>query len=101
MARVYNRMRGLKLVRRNLRRSAAQGNESATEKLKALGLDLSAEAGLGKKSTGMGKKGQKLPEGVLPGGKHAVGKIADRTRSNKEKASKREARAEENLLQAK
>lgn len=55
MQRAYNRMRGLKMMRRNLRRSAAEGNESATEKLKALGLDLSAESG--EKSTKLGKRG--------------------------------------------
>ncbi|GAB7346676.1 hypothetical protein MBLNU459_g1799t2 [Dothideomycetes sp. NU459] len=63
MQRAYNKMRGLKLMRRNLRRSAAQGNEAATEKLKVLGLDLSADGVKAKKGAKkpvlVGKKGQK------------------------------------------
>lgn len=49
----------------------------------------------------LGSKGQRLPEGVLPGGKHAVGKIQERAQGNKQKAVRRNERAEKNLLQAK
>ena len=49
----------------------------------------------------LGSKGQKLPEGVLPGGKHEVGKINERAQRNKDKAVKREKQAERNILEAK
>jgi small subunit ribosomal protein S17 len=49
----------------------------------------------------MGNKGQKLPKGVLPRGKHAVGKIDERAKHNKEQAAKRNEKAEKNLLEAK
>lgn len=45
----------------------------------------------------MGDKGQKLPEGVLPGGKHEVGKIDSRAKHNKEAAMKRQQQTMENL----
>ena len=90
-----------------MRRAAAQGSEGAIEKLRAMGIDpgQGVGAGVGEKNVKnaglLGKKGQKLPAGVLPGGKHAVGKIDERAKSNKEKAMKRNAQAEENLLRAK
>lgn len=59
------------------------------------------ERGAGKKGAILGNKGQKLPEGVLPGGKHEVGKINERAQKNKEKATKMEMQAEKNLLEAK
>ena len=49
----------------------------------------------------LGEKGQKLPKGVLPGGKHEVGKIDDRAKHNKEMAMKFDAQAEDRLLEAK
>lgn len=65
------------------------------------------QKGVGKKRTPtpkdgavVGSKGQKLPEGVLPGGKHEVGKINERARRNKESAMKMEAKAEEDLREA-
>ena len=103
----YEAKRGEKLQRRSLRRAAAQGVESAIEKLKTLGLDAGQGVGAGvgeknvKKAGLLGNKGQKLPGGVLPGGKHAVGKIDERAKHNKEQAVKRNEQAERNLLQAK
>ena len=65
------------------------------------------QKGIGKKRTPtpkdgaiLGAKGQKLPEGVLPGGKHEVGKINERARENQRKAMKDEAKAEANLEEA-
>lgn len=65
------------------------------------------QKGVGKKRTPtpkdgaiLGEKGQKLPDGVLPGGKREVGKINERAQRNKGKAMKWEARAEENILEA-
>lgn len=103
----YEAKRGEKLERRSLRRAAAQGSERAIEALKGMGLDpgQGAEAGVGennaKKGGVLGKKGQKLPGGVLPGGLHAVGKIDARAKANKEKTMKRNEKAESNLLEAK
>lgn len=54
-----------------------------------------------RKAGQLGNKGQKLPKGVLPGGKHAVGKIDERAKHNKEQAAKRNEKAEKNLLEAK
>ena len=48
----------------------------------------------------MGKKGQKLPEGVLPGGEHEVGKIDARAKKNKQSAMKLEEKAVRNLAEA-
>ena len=48
----------------------------------------------------LGNKGQKLPEGVLPVGKHEVGNINERAQANKGKAMKMEAKAEANILEA-
>ena len=114
----YKARRFAKLHRRELRQKAADGDEAAIEELKAMGLDPGKgiepgkrqserlEKGTGKartpkKSAVLGNKGQKLPEGVLPGGKHEVGKINERARKNKENAMKMEAQADENLLEAK
>lgn len=60
------------------------------------------EKGAGKSRTPsegalMGNKGQKLPKGVLPGGKHEVGAINERTKHNKELAMKRNQQTIENL----
>ncbi|KAL1311004.1 hypothetical protein AAFC00_001222 [Neodothiora populina] len=101
----YESKRAVKVERRTLRRAAAQGSERAIEQLKTMGLDPGhgAVAGVGEKNVKkqqMGNKGHKLPEGVLPGGLHAVGKIGDRAKSNKEKTMKRQEKAEENILEA-
>jgi hypothetical protein len=45
----------------------------------------------------MGKKGQKLPKGVLPGGKHEVGPINERAKHNKEATIKRHEQTMANL----
>jgi len=41
-----------------------------------------------------------LPDGVLPGGLHAVGKIDERAKHNSGLATKRNQKAEENLREA-
>ena len=115
----YKEKRFAKLERRALRQQAADGNAEAIKKLQSMGLDpgKGAEAGKGKDAnvqkevgkkrnpTGgpgiLGKKGQKLPEHVLPGGKHEVGKIDERAKQNKESAIKMSGQAEANLLEAK
>ena len=82
------------------------GDEEAIETLRNMGFDAGqgVEAGKGEKEEMkkgvVGRKGQKLQDGVLPGGKHAVGKIQDRAKANKEKALKRNQRAEENLAKS-
>lgn len=112
----YKSQRLAKLHRRTLRREAAKGTESAIAELQAMGLDPGAGVAAGKgetfateKSTGksrnpsgaiMGAKGQKLPEGVLPGGKHEVGKINDRAERNKRAALKDGEKAEQNRVRA-
>ncbi|KAK3724478.1 hypothetical protein LTR37_001102 [Vermiconidia calcicola] len=114
----YKEHRFAKLHRRTLRREAAKGNPDAIRELRRMGLDpgkgveagkgetANLQRGVGKKrnpSKGavLGEKGQKLPEGVLPGGKHEVGKINERAQRNKGVAVKREEQAVENLLKAK
>ncbi|EME42655.1 hypothetical protein DOTSEDRAFT_89986 [Dothistroma septosporum NZE10] len=116
----YKEKRFAKLDRRYLRRKAAEGDAEAIEKLKNIDLDpgKGAKAGVGKgkkdnvqaqvdksrnpgKGAILGEKGQKLPEGVLPGGLHEVGKINPRAKYNKQKAMKYEAQAVENLAEAK
>ena len=106
-AAAYAERRAPKIERRQLRQQAAQGDADAIARL----AEMSANAGQGvavgkgtkeeRKKGVMGKKGQKLIDGVLPGGKHATGKIQERARGNKEKAMKREEKAEENLVEAK
>ncbi|KAF2724205.1 nucleic acid-binding protein [Polychaeton citri CBS 116435] len=113
----YKEKRFRKLLRRKLRVQAAAGDATAIQRLKAMGLDPGdgaeedvggkgkAERGAGRKRTPtkgaiLGEKGQKLPKGVLPGGKHEVGKIDARAKKNKESAMKLNEKAEENLLQA-
>lgn len=113
----YKAARLPKLHRRTLRREAAMGSAAAIAELKAMGLDPGAgvapgagetvgtEKGAGKKRTPakgalLGSKGQKLPEGVLPGGKHEVGKIDARAKHNKEATVKRQEKAGENLKEA-
>ncbi|GAB7324640.1 hypothetical protein MBLNU13_g08523t1 [Cladosporium sp. NU13] len=110
----YKAKRLPKLHRRTLRAEAAKGSPEAIAKLKKLGADPGAGVAPGKgerfgteKGTGktrtpakgalMGKKGQKLPEGVLPGGKHEVGKIDARAKHNKEAAIKRQEQTAANL----
>ena len=114
----YKERRFAKLHRRELRQKAADGDEAAIQELRAMGLDPGKgvepgkrqteglERGAGqvrtpKKGAILGNKGQKLPEGVLPGGKHEVGKVNERARKNKERAVKMQAQAERNLLEAK
>lgn len=110
----YKAKRLPQLHRRTLRREAAKGSPEAIAELKSLGADpgagvapskgesFGAEKGAGKTRTPsdgalMGKKGQKLPKGVLPGGKHEVGKIDARAKHNKEAAIKRQEQTEANL----
>lgn len=103
----YNIKRAEKLERRKLRREAAQGVQEAIDTLRVMGLDpgQGAEAGVGKKTElkkGLvGRKGQKLPEGVLPGGMHAVGKIQTRASGNKTKVERRNEQAADNLIRVK
>lgn len=113
----YKAQRIPKLQRRTLRRQAAEGIPEAIAELKRQGLDPGAGVAPGKgelfgteKGTGktrnpkegalMGKKGQKLPKGVLPGGKHEVGKIDARAKHNKEAALKMQGQAEANLARS-
>lgn len=94
------------------------GETPAIKALRDMGLDpgKGVEAGKGEtanleKRTGkvrtptkgalMGSKGQKLPHGVLPGGKEEVGKINERASKNRGKAMKFEQQAERNILEAK
>lgn len=114
----YKEKRFAKLRRRDLRERAADGDAEAIQQLKDMGLDPGdgTEPGVGKKGNVqkqagksrnpgkgaiLGEKGQKLPAGVLPGGKHEVGKINERAKHNKEKAMKFDAKAEDRLLEAK
>lgn len=113
----YKEKRFAKLHRRTLRRQAAEGNAEAIRELRRMGLDpgrgveagkgetANTQKGVGKtrnpKGAILGEKGQKLPHGVLPGGKHEVGKINDRAQHNKSKAMRRQAHAEADLLEAK
>ncbi|CAK1367235.1 unnamed protein product [Cercospora beticola] len=113
----YKAKRFVKLERRELRRQAADGVEDAIQQLRSMGLDPGAGAkpGVGKtenvpkiireertpKSGALlGEKGQKLPKGVLPVGKHEVGEINDRSLHNSRKRTKLEGKTEENLLEA-
>ena len=114
----YKAKRFAKLHRRSLRREAAKGDADAIKELREMGLDpgkrveagkgetANVQEGVGKKRTPskgaiLGEKGQKLPEGVLPGGKHEVGAIDERATGNKRSAMRKEERAEENLREAK
>lgn len=90
MRAVYMEMRAKKEGRRKERVLAAMGQ----------GVTAGEVEPVQQKGGMVGKKGQKLPEGVLPGGEHAVGKIQDRARKNQGKAKKRNQKAEENLTQA-
>ncbi|KAK3066304.1 hypothetical protein LTR53_017406 [Teratosphaeriaceae sp. CCFEE 6253] len=110
----YKKKRFAKLNRRVLRHGAAKGDADATSQLKAMGLDpgQGVEAATGKnpdvqpskgkkgKVAILGQKGQKLPEGVLPEGKHAVGKTGERAKHNKEKATNLDAKADANSVKA-
>ncbi|KAF7197328.1 37S ribosomal protein S17, mitochondrial [Pseudocercospora fuligena] len=113
----YKAKRMVKLRRRELRIRAGEGDAEAIQKLKEMGHDPGAGAkpGVGRKdnvqqnvgksrtpSSGaiLGSQGQKLPEGVLPGGKEEVGKINERAQHNKGKAMKFDAKAEERILEA-
>jgi len=99
--------RSAKLERRQLRREAAQGSVSAIEELRRLGFNPGQNVAPGKTPTKkekkkglVGAKGQMLPEGVLPGGLHTVGKIDERAKHNSGLAMKRNQKAEENLREA-
>jgi hypothetical protein len=113
----YKAKRIPRLQRRTLRRKAAEGSADAIAELKRQGLDPGAGVAPGKgetfgteKGAGqvrnpkegalMGKKGQKLPKGVLPGGNHEVGKIDARAKHNKEAALKMQGQAKANLKRA-
>lgn len=113
----YKAKRLPQLQRRSLRRKAAEGSAEAIAELKRQGLDPGAGAVPGKGETSgtekgagkvrnpkegalMGKKGQKLPKGVLPGGKHEVGKMDARAKHNKEAALKMQGQAKANLKRA-
>lgn len=113
----YKQKRFIKLERRILRKRAASGVEDAIQQLKDMGLDpgAGAKAGVSKKENVpkalrkettpkdgavLGEKGQKLPEGVLPGGTHEVGDINDRSLHNSGKARKFEEKTIENLAEA-
>ena len=76
------------------------------QKLKVLGLDpgQSAQAGQGVKDgkgAVRGEKGQKLPKGVLPGGRHEVGNIDERAKLNKARAARFSGKAEGNVAEVK
>ena len=78
------------------------GKNAAPGMSRAEGLEKGAgQVRTPKKGAVLGNKGQKLLEGVLPGGKHEVGKINERAQKNKSKAMELDAQAEENLLEAK
>jgi hypothetical protein len=115
----YKEKRFAKLHRRSLRREAAKGSADAFAELQKMGLDpgkgveagqgetANLQLGVGKKRTPtpkdgaiLGSKGQKLPEGVLPGGKHVVGKINARAKANNEKAMEMDEQTAENLAEA-
>lgn len=115
---MYKEDRFAKLKRRNLRRKAAQGDADAISELREMGLDPGHNVAAGKGETfGLkphdgktgsaskgairGEKGQKLPKGVLPGGKHVVGNPNDRAKLNKGKAMRLNEKAEGNMLEAK
>ena len=83
---------------------AARGEAEAIEELERSGVEAGQGVAKGKgvskedKKRGLvGKKGQKLQKGVLPGGGHAVGKINERARHNKELAQKSQQKANQNL----
>lgn len=114
----YKEKRFAKVHRRALRVKAAQGDPEAIRALQEMGLDpgkgaepfqgktANLEEGTGKKRTPskgaiLGNKGQKLPEGVLPGGKVEVGKINQRAQRNKGLAMKFQEQAEDNIMEAK
>lgn len=114
----YKEKRFAKFRRRTLRRKAADGDEEAINALRGMGLDPGAgaepgvgqteniEKGVGQKRTPaqgaiLGNKGQKLPPGILPGGKMEVGDIGKRAHKNKERTMKLQAQAEDNILDAK
>lgn len=109
----YKTQRFAKLNRRHLRREAAKGDAESIVELRRMGLDPGHGVAPGKgetkgteKHTGkqrtpsdggiLGKKGQKLPKGVLPGGEHEVGKIDERAKHNKQSAMKMQEKAAEN-----
>jgi hypothetical protein len=106
----YKAKRIPRLQRRTLRQMAAQGSAKAIAELKregrlGKGETFGTEKGAGKvrnpkEGALMGKKGQKLPKGVLPGGKHEVGKIDARAKHNKEAALKMQGQAKANLKRA-
>ena len=113
----YKEKRFAKLERRTLRREAAKGTPSAIAELEDRGLDpgmgveegkgetANLETGTGKKRTPnkgaiLGKKGQKLPHGVLPGGKEEVGPINERASKNKGRAMAFEKQIQENVQEA-
>lgn len=114
----YKEKRFAKLKRRTLRTKAADGDAEAIQQLKDMGLDPGhgAEPGVGKsdnvqkqagksrnpgKGAILGEKGQKLPDGVLPGGQHEVGKIDQRAKHNKASAMKLDTQVEDWLREAK
>lgn len=114
----YKEKRFAKLHRRSLRRSAATGNADAIEELRDMGLDPGKGAEPGKNDTAdlevgegekytptktavLGNKGQKLPTGVLPGGKHAIGSINDRAQANATSTKELRRQTRENVEEAK
>ncbi|GAB7344407.1 hypothetical protein MBLNU457_2259t1 [Dothideomycetes sp. NU457] len=107
MQAIVDAKRAAKAERRSLRAKAGQGDPEAIEELKRRGIATGQNVAPGKKPSKKEKKkglvgamGQMLPEGVLPGGLHAVGDIDARAKRNKEMAMKRNQRAEENLREA-
>ena len=113
----YKEERMQKLHRRALRREAAKGDAEAIRKLKGMGLDpgLGAEAGRGEtanlhsstgktkhsgKGVALGKKGQKLTQGVLPAGQQEAGQIDERAKRNKGRAIRLEEKMEQNMAKA-
>ena len=102
----YKAKRFAKLDRRQLRVKAAAGDAEAVQKLKALGLDPGQGTQAGKgvkdgKGAVRGEKGQKLPKGVLPGGRHEVGDIDERAKLNKARAARFSGKAESNVAEVK
>ncbi|KAK5129406.1 hypothetical protein LTR08_003293 [Meristemomyces frigidus] len=101
----YKAKRFAKLDRRDLRRKAAAGDSEAIQELKVLGLDPGQGVQAGKgvkdgKGAVRGEKGQKLAKGVLPGGRHEVGKIDERAKHNKARAMRFSGKAEGNAAEA-
>lgn len=101
----YRERRRQKVERQILRKRAEAGDSEAVHELKSRGVAFEpvveeTSKGKGGNKKAVGSKGQPLPDGVLPGGKHAVGTIDGRAKHNKEKAMKLDEKTADNLAEA-